>query len=66
MRDPLTCDVHDCDQAAFVRVYPTNGRTDHAGLRCRDCLESDLERNWFKQWRRAIEEQRESQAGGEP
>lgn len=50
--DPLTCDVTGCDQPALVRVLPTHGETDDEPLRCRECLEYDLGRDWFQDWRK--------------
>lgn len=54
----LECSVTDCDSPAIVRVFPTHGGTDHSALRCRDCLEYDLDRDWFRQWADAIDDQR--------
>jgi len=55
----LVCDVKDCEEPAAVRVYPTNGRTNHAALRCWDCLDFDRGRNHFAEWRAAIERDRD-------
>ena len=55
--ETLTCDVSGCDQPALARILPTYGRTDHSALRCRDCLAFDLSRDWFDDWRVAIEQE---------
>lgn len=55
--DPLTCSVTDCDEPAIVRVFPTFGQTPHSGLRCRECLQFDLARDWFEQWADAVLEE---------
>jgi hypothetical protein len=57
--EPLTCDVSDCDEPAHVRVYPTNGRTDHMANRCRDCYDSDRSRGHFGKWAAAIRNDRD-------
>lgn len=61
---PLVCDVKGCDASAAVRVYPTNGKTNHAALRCWDCLDEDRARDHFAEWRRAIERDRLETDGG--
>jgi hypothetical protein len=58
LSEPLTCDVKGCDEPAHVRVYPTNGRTDHAALRCRGCYDYDVGKDHFEEWRAAIERRR--------
>jgi len=50
MTDRLKCDVGGCKQPAIVSALPTHGATEHSALRCRDCLEYDLDRGWFKEW----------------
>jgi hypothetical protein len=54
MGEQLECAVTDCDSPAIARVFPTHGETEHSALRCRDCLEFDLRREWFRQWADAI------------
>jgi hypothetical protein len=49
------CDVSGCESPAITIVLPTNGRTDDVALRCRDCLEFDLDRDWFAEWADHIE-----------
>lgn len=56
VREPIICDVHDCTNHAFARVYPTYGRTDHTALRCREHLQRNLAENWFRQWRQDIKQ----------
>jgi hypothetical protein len=48
------CDVRGCEEPAIVRVFPTNGQTNHSALRCRDCLDCDIGRGWFKEWAEKI------------
>ncbi|WP_311170633.1 hypothetical protein [Halobellus ordinarius] len=55
----LVCDVSGCEDPAAVRVYPTKGRTNHAALRCWDCLDKDRDSGHFAEWRAAIERERD-------
>jgi len=60
---PLTCDVKGCERSAIVRVLPTHGETEDSALRCRECLDFDLDRGWFEEWAekiRARDEQSDS------
>jgi len=50
----LQCDVSDCEKPALAKVFPTHGQTDHSALRCRKCLQYDLDRHWFREWREKI------------
>lgn len=52
----IECGVNDCEKPALANVLPTHGETDDSAYRCRECLEYDLDRDWFSQWRGAIEE----------
>ena len=56
--ESIVCSVTDCSAPAIARVFPTHGETDHSALRCRDCLEFDLDRDWFRQWADEIDQQR--------
>lgn len=50
----LKCDVNDCMNPALAKVFPTHGQTEHSALRCRKCLEYDLDRRWFREWGKKI------------
>lgn len=52
------CDVNGCEGPALALVTPTHGVTDDSAWRCRPCVERDLERGWFREWRRALREAR--------
>lgn len=54
MTEQLLCVVQGCENSAIARVFPTNGATDHSALRCRDCLEADLDSGHFREWAAAI------------
>jgi hypothetical protein len=53
--ESLVCDVSGCHQPALVRVFPTNGETEHSALRCLDCFVFDHGRDWFDRWAADIE-----------
>lgn len=62
--DVRLCDVKACEKPAIADVLPTNGRTEHRALRCRDCLKFDLNRGWFREWAENIKDDDLATDGG--